>query len=186
MKKFIICAICLFASYSSFAQIHMDKVEEDGSRIIITSSKNIYKGWLNAAAVCLVYATLPEQEYETIELSLTLNEGKMQFDKGRKLLLKFNDGSIMELSNSEHIGPTDYTYAVTSEGTDYYTHPRYPITKEQITEIVRKEVVKIRIENNVGYFDREIKRNKFSDAIMTLYKAIYIRKQTNNNVYNNF
>lgn len=186
MKKFLICAICFLISYSSFAQISVDKVEEDGSRIIVSSNINVYSGWTNAAAVCLVYITLPEQDYEQFELSLTLNEGKMQFDEGRKLLLKFKDGAVMELSNTKAIGPADYTFSVSGSITSYFTNPEYLISEEQIKKIISGEVVKIRVENNIEHFDREIKKNKFSKAVQQSYEAVISKRQTQNDVYTNF
>ncbi len=186
MKKFLISAICIFASYSSFAQISIDKVEEDGSRIIVSSEVNIYTEWTSAAAARVEYITIPQDDIEHYEIILTLNEGKMQFDEGRKLLLKFKDGSVMELSNTEAIGPADYEYQVTDYGTNYYTYPSYIVTEEQLKQISSGEVVKVRIENNIEYFDREIKKNKFSKAIQKSYEAILSRKQVKNDVYSDF
>lgn len=186
MRKFFISAICLFASYSLFAQISIDKVEEDGSRIIVSDYHNIYTEWSSAAAACVEYILIPEDDVEHYEILFSLNEGKMQFDEGRKLLLKFKDGSVMELSNTEVIGPADYKYSVTKYGTNYYTYPSYKVTEEQLKQIISGEVVKIRIENNIEYFDREIKKNKFSKAIQQSYEAILSKKQVKNDVYTNF
>ena len=186
MKKFLICALCLLFAHNTFAQIHIDKVEEDGSRVIVSSSHNIYTGLTNAAAAALMYISLPEQDHEQFEISITLNEGKMQFDVGRKLLLKFSDDSVMELSNTKEIGIADYTYRVGNTGTDYYTNPTYLVSEEQLIKIISGEVVKIRIENNIEYFDRIIKKNKFSNAIKKSYDAIINKRQTKNDVYTNF
>ena len=186
MKKLLICAICIIASYSSFAQIYIDKVEEDGSRVIVSSSHNIYTGLTNAAAAALMYISLPEQDHEQFEISVTLNEGKMQFDVGRKLLLKFKDDSVMELSNTKEIGIADYTYRVGNTGTSYFTNPTYLVSEEQLIKIINGEVIKIRIENNIEYFDRTIKKNKFSKAVQKSYEAILSKRQTKNDVYTNF
>lgn len=186
MKRLLIYALCLFASYSSFAQISIDKVIEDGSRIIVSDYYNIYSERSSAAAACVEYIVLPKNNFEHYEISFALNEGKMQFDEGRKLLLKFKDGSVMELSNTKVIGPTDYEYTASKYVTNYYTYPSYEVTEEQLKQIISGEVVKVRIENNIEYFDRKIKRNKFSKAIQKSYEAILSKKKVKNDIYTDF
>lgn len=185
MKKLLFLAVCLFSTTIAFSQISADKVEEDGSRWIVTKNSNIYTGWNNAAALNLTYILAVNGE-ETYEITLCLNEGKMQFEEGRKLLIKFKDDSMMELKNNRKIGPADYKYNVTSTGTDYYTFPQYPITEEEIKKIIAGEVIKIRVENDIEFFDRNIKKNKFSKGIKTAYEAIKAKKETKNDVYEGF
>jgi hypothetical protein len=185
MKKFLLFAVCFICSSIAFAQISADKVEEDGSRWILTENSNLYTGWTNAAAFNLSY-TLKVNGEETYEITLCLNEGKMQFEEGRKLLIKFKDGSMMELKNNRKIGPADYKYNVTSTGTDYFTFPQYSITEEEIQKIIDGEAIKIRIENDVEFFDRTIKKNKFSKGMKKAYEAIKAKKGTKNDVYEGF
>lgn len=175
---------CLLVSVSLFSQIRIDKVEEDGSRVIISDESNIYTGWTNAAAMSLSY--MFTDGLEVYSITLCLNEGKMQFEKGRKLLLKFKDNTTMELVNRDHIGPADYEYRVTSVGTDYYTYPKYSVSVEDIQKIINGEVVKIRIENDIEFFDRDIKKNKFSKALKKAFDAISSRKTVKNDVYEGF
>ena len=176
---------CLLISVNLFSQIEIDKVEGNGSRFIITKHKNIYTEWTSAAAMSLSYM-LTSGGDENYQISLCLNEGKMQFDKGRKLLIKFKDNSIMELVNSVHIGPADYKVDITRFGTDYYTYPTYNVSVEDIQKIINGEVVKIRVENNLEFFDRNIKKNKFSTVIKNAFEAINSRKTVKNDVYEGF
>lgn len=185
MKKLLVLFLGFFISTNVFSQISVDKVEEDGTRSIITESEKLYTGWSNAAGIRLAYYESPNSE-PIYQILLTLNEGLMQFDLGRKLLLKFKDGSVLELVNVKKIGPADYEYSVSSSGTSYYTFPKYSVTEEQIDKIIKGEVVKIRIENNIEHFDRNIKKNKFSKNLESMYKAIKSKKETNNDVYQNF
>lgn len=185
MKRYLIFILGLLFTTSAFSQIAIDKVEEDGSRIIITGAQNIYTRLVNAAAIRVCFIKTSEDDH-LYSIRLTLNEGKMQFDKGRKLLLKFADDSIMELENTKEIGPADYEYSVTSAGTYYFTFPEYEVTEEDIEKIIEGQVVKIRVENNIGFFDRDIKKNKFSKALKKLYDAINAKKETKNDVYQNF
>ena len=151
---------CLLVSTNLFSQIQVDKVENDGSRIIITKNKNIYTEWTSAAAMSLAYIHTPSGE-DIYQIALCLNEGKMQFEKGRKLLVKFKDNTMMELVNCERIGPADYHVDMTQLGPDYYTYPKYIVSVEDLQKIINGEVVKIRIENDLEFFDRIIKKNKF-------------------------
>lgn len=185
MKKYLLVVFCLLLSVSVFSQIRVDKVEEDGSRFIITDNSNIYTAWSSAAAMNLSY-TLTASGDENYQITLCLNEGKMQFDEGRKLLIKFKDNSIMELINCDHIGPADYKYSVNKYSTSYFTFPKYNVTVDEIQKIASGEVVKIRIENNIEYFDREIKKNKFSKAVKNAFDAINTRKTVKNDVYEGF
>lgn len=185
MKKLLLLAVCFVTSTIAFAQISADKVEEDGSRWIVSENSNIYTGWSNAAAFNLSYDLKVNGE-ETYEITLCLNEGKMQFEEGRKLLIKFKDGSMMELKNNKKIGPTDYKFQTSKYGTSYFTFPHYSVTEEEIQKIIDGEVIKIRIENDIEFFDRDIKKNKFSKGMKKAYDAIIAKKKTKNDVYEGF
>ena len=185
MKKFLLLAVCVISSTIAFAQIKADKVEEDGSRWIVTDNTNLYKGWTNAAAFNLSYSLKVNGE-ESYEITLCLNEGKMQFEEGRKLLIKFKDGSMMELKNNKKIGPADYKYQTSSSGTSYFTFPHYSVTEEEIQKIIDGEAIKIRVENDIEFFDRDIKKNKFSKGLKNAYEAIKAKKETKNDVYEGF
>lgn len=185
MKKFLLLAVCVISSTIAFAQIKADKVEEDGSRWIVTDNTNLYTGWTNAAAFNLSYSLKVNGE-ESYEITLCLNEGKMQFEEGRKLLIKFKDGSMMELKNNQKIGPADYKYQTSSSGTSYFTFPHYSVTEEEIQKIIDGEAIKIRVENDIEFFDRDIKKNKFSKGLKNAYEAIKAKKETKNDVYEGF
>ena len=55
MKQYIILLVLVLASISNvFAQkINKDKMEEDGSRVILSESYNLYTKWTSAAGFYL-------------------------------------------------------------------------------------------------------------------------------------
>lgn len=184
MKKFSIIFLMLCATINIFAQ-QMDKQEDDGSRIIISSAENLYSKFSTAAGFDLSTVIMPSGE-QYWWLDLTLNEGKGQIDVGRVLLIKFDDGSVLELKNDKEIGPADYTYQVTKYGTNYYLHPRYPITVEQLDKLKTGNVTKVRVEHNIGYFDRDINTKKFNKRINKMYDEVISRMSISNDVRDGF
>ena len=163
----------------------LDKQEEDGSRIIISSAANLYTKFTTAAGFNLSTTIMPSGT-QFWWLDITLNEGKGQIEKGRLLLIKFDDDSVMELNNDKHIGAADYTYQVTKYGTNYYLHPCYPLTVEQLNKLRTANVVKVRIEHDTGHFDREINTKKFNKGINRMYDEIQMRMSVSNNVRDGF
>ena len=120
-------------------------------------------------------------------ITLTLNEGQMTIAKGRKLLLKFKDESVMELENVREIELIDNKLEHSRTTSYYLVYPQYVVTEEQLDKIMNNEVIKLRIENNVEFLDRTIKKNRFSQGIKKAYEDIQNQlKSTNNSLYENF
>lgn len=166
--------------------VSVDKVEGDGQRTVLSMSNNLYTEWNSAAAFRLACFVSSKRD-TTFVLMLTLNEGKMQIDEGRKLLIKFDDNSIMELSNITRIGPADYEYRVTKYGTDYYVQPAYAITEKQIHELMTKKAVKVRIEHDIDQIDRELSDlNKLGKGITAAYESIKEALGKSKNIYSDF
>ena len=65
--------LCLLVSVNLYSQIEIDKVEENGSRFIITKNKNIYTEWTSAAAMSLSYILTVGGD-ESYQIGLCLNE----------------------------------------------------------------------------------------------------------------
>ena len=84
----------------------------------------------------------------------------------------------MSLDNNLDIGPADYEYNVTSSKTEYFVSPSYVITEDQIEKITQGNIVKVRIEYNAGYIDREMrgftkkKPSKFPEYLSELYHDV--------------
>ncbi|MCD7713692.1 MAG: hypothetical protein LUI08_01985 [Prevotella sp.] len=163
----------------------MDKAEADGTRNIATSSATLYQSMFSAASFQLGCIAQDDGEIIYI-LYFTLDEGKMQIDKGRKLLIKLENDSIVELESATKIGPADYTFDVDRGVTSYYVKPLYIISEEDIENICKGNAKKIRIENNIGNIDREIKKNNFSTKLEKMYAVIKEALSEKKDVYSGF
>lgn len=184
-KLLIVLILTVVGVCNASAQINKDKMYDDGSRAILTDSYNLYRKFSSAAAWYL--ACIIEQDgTETYSFQVTLNEGKQQIDVGRKLLFKTKAGKIIEFENNEKIGPADYTYDVSRYGTSYYVKPSYNVTEEEIKNLLSEDIVKIRIETDFGYIDRDIKPSKFKENLQKMYDAIVAAKKKQNSIYEGF
>ncbi len=184
MKKFITLIFCFVTIFGAFAQ-QIDKQEEDGSRWIISGGENLYSTFSTGAGFDLRINVLPNGD-KLWRFCVTTNEGKGTIDSGRVLLIKFEDGSVMELKNCNPIGPADYQYQVTKYGTNYYLNPHYPISEEQLQKLLTEKVTKVRIEHDAGHFDRDINSKKFNKRINNLYKQVVNRLSVSNDVHDGF
>ena len=194
MKRFMLTMFVgiVFANIGFSQNVKADKYTvEDSTRVIISHSKNLYSEWASGASFSVEYCQTNNSELWF--LSLCLNEGKRTIDKGRKMLLKFEDGSIIELENCEEIGIADYEYEVTSYGTNYYVYPSYTITEEQIQKIINGNVIKVRIEINTGYLDREIKgkkkksvKGRMSEDMKEIYDNVKAASLQKKSIYDDF
>lgn len=195
MKKILTIVFCvlLFPIFGYSQNVRIDKYSvEDSTRIVLSYWKNLYTEWSSAASFSVGYAITKNNLY-LWQLELCLNETKLQIGIGRKLLLKFDDGTIIELENAKEIGPADYEYKVTKYGTNYYVYPSYNITEDQIQQIINGNVIKLRIEHEVGYLDRELKgikkksaKSRFSEGLKDLYENVKTASNQENNIRDNF
>lgn len=186
MKKIItILLLAITFISNSNAQINMDKMYEDGSRAILSNPYYLYRKFSTAAS-CYLACIIGRNGNEQYFLTVTLNEGKKQIDKGRKLLFKSKDGKIIKLANSKKIGPSDYTYNVTRSGTYYYVTPSYYASTENIESLLNADIIKVRIETDFGYIDRDIKSKKFKEKLGKMYNAVLEAKKKPYNLYEGF
>lgn len=164
---------------NAFGQsVAVDKYSvEDSTRILVSNSKFLYQTISNSTMFSLGCVVTPSGR-KLWSLHLRIEEYKMTISQGRKFLIKFDDGTVMQLENHTEIGPADYDYKVTSSGTKYSVSPNYVITEDQIMQIIKGNVVKVRIENNTGYIDREMrgftkkKPSKFPEYLNEMYQNI--------------
>ncbi len=179
-------ASVILSSCSVQKVIQVDKVEGNGKRTIASKNYNLYMGFTTSIWYNLDCIVLSEGD-TSFFLELTIiDNSRLQIDKGRKLLIKFEDGTIMELQNFTKIGPGDYQYKVSSGSVNYYMEPFYSITQEQIKQLMTKRASKIRIEHDIDVIDRNITAKKLSNGISEAYTMIMKALKTTKTIYSDF
>ena len=179
MKKLLlICTLVLSFANLGYAQglfskICLDKYSVEDSVRVIQSCERI---------MCMKSYTIfyslkcvkKDSEVWRLELKVT-GKHAMKISKGRKFLLKFQDGSIMELENIREIGAADYDYHTSNYGTTYSVYPSYPLSEDELKKIIDGGVVKVRLENNVETIDMELvkaRTKQVSRELNQLYTEI--------------
>ncbi len=186
MKKLLLIALMLLPMVAN-AEVY-DKTSVDGeTRFVASERVKLYTTWGGDTEFGLS-TTEALKEEGLFTLDFVLAEGKIQIQKGRKLLIKFDDGSIMELENVQEVGLADYTYKVVGGGTMtlYYVRPSYLLTEAQVKEIINKTAVKLRIEFDSGQADRDIKKNGLSKNLAPMYESILKALSTKKTIYSDF
>lgn len=93
----------------------------------------------------------------------------------------------MELKNVAKIGKTDYEYRVTfSNRIEYYVEPSYELSEKDLLKLCKNDILKIRIENDMSYFDRKIDSWKFKKRINKMYNQIKGALNSSNDVRKGF
>ena len=163
-------------------KIDVDKTDSSGVRTIISSYFNIYSTLTSGGAARLMYV-----DSLGYFLTLTMNESySPQIEKGRKLLLKFENNEILELANKTDIGSFDYTFNYSQFGSNYKIHPIYYLSKEDLQKITKNNIIKIRIETDLGELDKNIKNRKLSDGILKSLNLIKARLLIKKDIYSDF
>lgn len=182
-------------------KIVTDKQREEGRRHISTNGVSFANTGMRSrvfpTAFSLHKSIGDNRQSYTLTFEIT-REGKTFIGEGSKLLLKFDDGSITELtikkkidelSNSPHVGSS--VYGGGHVYTYYTCNPSYDLTESQIQKIISQEVVKIRMEINTGegYVDVSTDNTKglyFSDTLRECYNAIAEKEKQSNGLHDGF
>ena len=133
MKKILFLILLALYSINSLSQVTVDKAEQDGSRIMLTEEFRIYDYKLTSCGFARLNCVIDSNGEENYFIGLTLNEGRMTISKGRKLLLKFQDDSVMELENTEEIELIDNKREQSLSHSFYLVYPEYYVTKRTNT-----------------------------------------------------
>lgn len=170
MKKILTLLLILLSSSYVFSQVSVDRFDDDGSRIIISKRKPImgnFKIILTFNLVDIIEVNGENKFY--LKLSIVRNKKEKEYSKGRKLLIKLKDNSIIELINQDKVGIDDYdgfSVAVT-----------YNIQENEIEKIIKSNVVKFRIEDDFNYTDVDIKHKFFVKGLRKAYESILEQKK---------
>lgn len=178
----VMFAVSISLSTMAAIKIQSDDVSSDGTRIVIASFFNIYSETLSGGALSL-HATefnVNNERTRFYSLNFMLNDGVFEIIKGSKLLIKLENGEIIELSAA---GDVLKDYDMLRTGLVY---PTYLISKDDLQKISITPVVKIRIETAIGTIDHDIKKNKFSKGIKESLVLIDHQLQTVKDIYSDF
>jgi hypothetical protein len=182
-------------------KVETDKQYEDGRRHISTKSVSFANTGMRGKVyptICWLRKSIWDNGTSyTLVFDITREE-KTLIGEGSRLLLKFDDDSIIELtinnkvdglSNEPNVGRSVYGGGMVYT---YYTcHPSYSLTEQQIQKIISQEVVKIRMEINTGegYVDVGTDNTKglyFSDTLRECFNAIAEKEKQSNGLHDGF
>jgi hypothetical protein len=185
MRRLLFIASLLLFSISMFSQIASDRFDEDGSRVIISKDKAIsFTMKLSVSFRLMDIVSVNDADSYFIILNVIGNKKReTEYTKGRKLLIKLNDDSIIELTvyrtleDKDYVGPT--------------ARVPYSVSEADIERMINNDVVKLRIENDFDYKDVEVKKNLFTKGMKKLYGAIkeerkIEKKSGNDGLYEGF
>ena len=124
-----------------FSQVFSDKIAEDGSRMIVTHTNLL--GIMEGPQIFYgLYDYITPEDVDNYEIYLRLPPSyKKSISKGRKLLLKFEDDTIMELESNEFH----------SAQSIHHEDVRYNVKEEDLNKMLTVKVIRVRIENDINY-----------------------------------
>lgn len=182
MKKVVLGFVTMVALLTtSCASLRIDKVESDGSRFLSTKDSRLYTGFSTGGAFALT-CLVSKDGVATYSLRLVLNEGNIRISEGRKLMLKTDSGKIIELKNLFYVGPGSYEDVYPNVIAAVY----YGLTEEQINQIIKGNIVKIRIETDGDKIDHNMNSNQLSSGLKEKYEAIKVALKEKKTVYSDF
>lgn len=176
-------------------KILTDKQHEDGYRRITTTTVGFAKTALmnKLSPVSCSLTKRKRQGESTYAITFYYwQRNEIHIKEGSRLLLKFEDGSIMTLRIANPIGVLENERHVQSNLTVTYScSPSYSMTEEQLLKITSQEVVKLRMEIDTGegYVDVSTDNTKglfFSDTLRECYYAISEKEKQSNGLYDGF
>ena len=169
MKKiFLTQLLILCCLFQITAQIKSDETA-NGIRTIITKNKELYSKWSSAAGFCIKYIYfIDSPKTESYIFDIGFNEGMIFFNIDSEIWFKCENGDVIKLKTINEITP----YNIYSIGSNFYAHPHYEVTREQIETIINGNIQKIRFFTTKGYIDREINGYNLSINLEKLLKSI--------------
>lgn len=186
MKKIFFISVFLIFTINIFSQITYDEYAKDGSRKIVTDYKifelNLLKHAIGVGLVDVIGVNESDNFFLQIYVRGKKKNVVTDYEKGRKLLIKMDDQTIMDLeSESSTIIPwTGAAVAVL-----------YPISEDNLNTLLNGTVIKMRIENDINYIDCEIDDNKFVKNLKKVYSTLIEardsrKKSEDKGIYNDF
>lgn len=175
-------------------KILLDRQESDGARLVETDNACFAHGGglltEKYEAFRLCYAQKGDIKIYELLFPMT-RDYRLRFESGSKMLVKLDDGEVLELSITHEIDDLDNKSHVSSYGVYYTFNPSYIVTNEQLQKMIEKKVVKLRFAINMGdgYFDMDsadYSKWIFSEILSQCYDMIVDRLDVKNGFYDNF
>lgn len=198
MKKLLL-TIALMGSLTCGAQqAILDKQEANGNRAIVTTSVIFTKdkGIFGSGASREIFMQLNRFKRDSSyvdEYTICfpqISTQRWSLDVGRKMLLKTQSDSVIEIANVIPVRESDNTYEIESNYTFYTMHPLYGVNSNQIQQIIKGKIKKLRIETNYGAYDLQPNDNSkfwdFSLAVKMCYDCIQKRLAYNRDIHSGF
>ncbi len=145
MKKiFIILFVFCYPIVANAQNVEVDKVESDGTRFIRTEYSSIYKKMFSGGSIALCCNYNSQSNDTTYYIIMKLTEqNPPQIDKGRKLLVKLNNGAIITLENATKIGPLDIeTWKGAYNMVEHRVYPMYQVSRLDLLRMINEDVEK--------------------------------------------
>ena len=96
------------------------------------------------------------------------------------------DGSIITLENISKIGPLDYEIRTGGVVTEYLVYPNYLVSKKDLIRMINNDVVKIRVETDIDYIDRNINGSGWSNSLQMGLSIIEKNLKISKTIYSDF
>lgn len=191
MKKILLSLFCIICTvfYVKSQDIELiDKSYPDqGIRFITNKNGLLLDGnEKNMSFVKLSLFYMQENKKESWFFSLLICDKKsLSINLKARLIIKLSDNSLITLNNDEEAIDNIGSYTP-NIGTVYNISPMYELSKIQLNKIIQLGVIKLRIENNIGFKDIEINKSNMSRFLSKTLQLINQEKKEKDSILNNF
>lgn len=188
-KKAFLLALCCCFLAATAQKVAFDKLDSNGVRYISTKTETFRQGITDRLPLNLSISTISVGD--TVRWSLCVkhvNYVPLEQNKGAVLLIRTSDGTVHESATTveskdqwgswNNLTPRDMTKT-------YTLHTYYPFPFDELVDIFRSGIVKIRLQTPDGYEDKDVKpdhSNKICQAMMrhiaVIRKALATGKNT--------
>lgn len=179
--------------------IEINTVTEEGHHII--ASSYVYSGF-PGIFVSLAAAKTDINGNDTILYQLQIrygNPNRTSIDKGKRLLLKLSDSTVVTLKNESAIDLLDNKREVTTTYSVYFVFPKYELSHQELQKLMDLEVCKIRLEHNTDVYTvaedkkeyknkvkKSFHKNEFSTILRSAYAQIQDALFEKKDIYSDF
>ncbi len=161
-------------------RISVDRLETDGRRQVMSTSKNVSLQGVSYSICLKVY----DNEYSRNWLILVASFRRIQ--ENGILLIKLGNGDVLEFPcNNLNVG--DVT--VSGFPVKYYSSV-YKVNEDELDKISKYGIIKMRITDGLSYREKNWKKDKLGKYLSTCMAGILYRLENyeikKKNIYDNF